>query len=113
MKDPDKYLVNAPTGLIELGNVSDWITNELFLGYLKHFVFPTKPSKDQKILLLLGNHLSHVSLEAIEFCRQTHVVMLCFPAHTSDHLQPLDVIVYGLLKGSVGVACHDFDKQFW
>lgn len=71
VRDPDKYLVNAPPSSIALGNESGWMTNKLFLASLKYFVFYTKPSTDRKVLLLLDNHLSYVSLEAIDFCVKT------------------------------------------
>jgi len=108
VRDLDKFLQNAPAGSKALGNESGWMTNELFLVYLEHFVYHARPSEDRKVLLILDNHSSHVSLEAIEFCRAHHIVMLGFPAHTSDHLQPLDVSVYGPLKTAVGIACHDY-----
>lgn len=55
---------------------------------------------DEPILLLLDNHVSHCSLEAI--------VMLSFPPHTSHRLQPLDVNVFGPFKQHYKTAFNNF-----
>ena len=87
-----------------------WITRENFLSYLKHFVKHTKPTEDSPVLLL-DNHQSYISLDAINYCREHHVTMLSFPPHCSHELQPLDKTVYGPFKTFCNQAadrwCHD------
>jgi hypothetical protein len=46
----------------------------------------------------LDNHDSHISLESLDFCKRSGVVLLTFPPHCSHRLQPLDVAVYGPFK---------------
>jgi len=53
---------------------------------------------DRFVLLLLDNHGSHLSIDAINFAKLNGVVMLSFPPHCSHKLQPLDRSVYGPLK---------------
>ncbi|KAL7373167.1 hypothetical protein ABVT39_000447 [Epinephelus coioides] len=65
---------------------------------MRHFVSHTNPCPDSKVLLLLDNHASHLSLECIEYCREKGVVLLSFPPHCSHRLQPLDRSVFGPLK---------------
>ncbi|KAK3739179.1 hypothetical protein RRG08_011409, partial [Elysia crispata] len=88
-----------------------WMTCENFLSYLKHFVKHTKPTEDSPVLLLLDNHQSHISLDAVNYCREHHVTMLRFPPHCSHELQPLDKTVYGPFKTFCNQAadrwCHD------
>ncbi|MCP3927780.1 MAG: hypothetical protein GY705_01620 [Bacteroidetes bacterium] len=75
-----------------------WMTEDNFLSYLHHFKKYTRPSAEFPVLLLLDNHASHVSLDAINFCRDNHIIMLSFPPHCSHELQPLDKTVYGPFK---------------
>ncbi|KAF2891293.1 hypothetical protein ILUMI_14880 [Ignelater luminosus] len=66
--------------------------------FVHHFIKHSKPSPDNPVLLLLGNHSSHFSVEAINLCRKHDVVMLSFPPHCSHRLQPLDLSVFGPFK---------------
>lgn len=99
---------NAPPGSLGLSHPSGWMTAENFLKYLQHFKNDVRPSKDHPILLLMDNHAFHVTLDAVNFCRDNYITMLGFPAHTSNKLQPLDVSVYGPLKTAYSVACNDY-----
>lgn len=74
------------------------MTEELFLDWLKHFVEHTKPALEDVVLLILDNHVSHISLDIYEFCRHNGVLMLSLPPHTSQWTQPLDLTFFGLLK---------------
>lgn len=61
-------------------------------------------SKNIHILLLIDNHSSHTSLEAIEYSRENRIVLLSFPPHCSHRLQPLDVGVFGQFKNALKVV---------
>jgi hypothetical protein len=41
-----------------------------------------KPTKDKKVLLLIDNHKSHVSISAITKARENGIMLLTFPPHT-------------------------------
>ena len=51
------------------------------------------------MLLVLDGHSSHTkNLEAIELARESGVIMLSLPAHTTHRTQPLDVAFFRPLK---------------
>lgn len=50
------------------------------------------------IVVLLNNHNSHCTLDAILYCRVNGTVMCTFPPHCTHPLQPLDVAVRGPFK---------------
>ncbi|ESO11963.1 hypothetical protein HELRODRAFT_158327 [Helobdella robusta] len=60
------------------------------------------------VLLLLDNHESHLSIEAIDYAKNNGIVMLSFPPHCSYKLQPLDHTVYGPFKRYYNTALKDF-----
>ena len=68
---------------------------ELFLG---HFIRNVRSSKQRKVLLLLDNHSSHLSVNALKMAKDSGVIMLSFPPHCSHKLQPLDRSVFGPFK---------------
>lgn len=103
-----KFLEGAPPGSAAVPHISGWMTASNFVNYLKHFASNTRPSIQHPILLLMDNHASHVTLEAIQFCRENGIVMLGFPPHTSHRMQPLDVGFYGPLKTAYSLASDDF-----
>jgi DDE superfamily endonuclease/helix-turn-helix, Psq domain len=96
---PD-YLDDAPEGSLGLANPTGWMNAELYLEVLKHIKAHTNPSVDNKILLLIDNHESHISLPAIQYCLENGIELLSFPPHCSHKMQPLDVAVFGPFKAS-------------
>ena len=70
----------------------------LFLEYLKHFINHVRCSHTNKVLLILDNHNSHITLQAIDLAKENGIVMLTIPPHTSHRLQPLDRSVFGPFK---------------
>lgn len=88
----------GPPGSIYRCSKSGWMIEKLFLDWLKHFVEHTKPTLEDVVLLILDNHVSHISLDIYEFCRQNGVLMLSLPPHTSHRTQPLDLTFFGPLK---------------
>ncbi|KAF2902436.1 hypothetical protein ILUMI_03748 [Ignelater luminosus] len=89
-------------------NPSGWIREENFIKYAKHFVQHVKPSKEKPVLLLLDNHDSHLSIEALDYFKANGVTVLSFPPHCSHKLQPLDRSVYGPLKKYFNRACDNW-----
>lgn len=84
------------------------MTHELFVDVLKHIQSNTSSSKQNPILLLLDNHDSHISIDAIEYARAYGISCLSFPPHTSHKLQPLDVSAYGPFKAKLKVAFNSW-----
>lgn len=72
-----------------------WTT---FIIWLKHFKKFACPTEERSILLILDNHVSHTSLEAVTFAKQNNIHLLSLPPHSSHKTQPLDRIFLGLLK---------------
>jgi hypothetical protein len=53
----DEINDGAPPGsIIEFNPESAYITMELFLVWMSHFINSLKPSKEKKVLLLLDDH---------------------------------------------------------
>lgn len=71
---------------------------DLFLTWLKHFVQYSGAKPDNKVLLVLDNHESHISLQAWDYCRGNGIVVVSLPPHCSHKCQPLDLSVFGPLK---------------
>lgn len=91
-------LFGGPPGCIGAANPSGWSNEETFLIFLDHFLSSVKCSREDRVLLIIDNHETHLSIEAIERASAAGIIMVTFPPHTSHKLQPLDISVYGPLK---------------
>lgn len=99
---------DGPIGSIGAGNASGWMQEKEFVQLLKHFQQHTNSSMSHKVLLLLDNHSSHISIHALDFCKENGIVVLSFPPHCSHRLQPLDRSVYGPFKKAVNSASDNW-----
>ena len=50
------------------------------------------------LLLLFDGHLTHISLSVIKRAIEERIIIIKFPPHVTDVLQPLDVACFGPLK---------------
>lgn len=91
-------LKRAPVGSKGMANPSGWMTEEIFVESLKHFVSHVQPTIDKKALIVMDNHATHVNLQVVEYARKNHIIILTLPPHCSHRMQPLDVAVYGPFK---------------
>ena len=88
----------APQGSQGFCSASGWIDSSIFLEWLKHFQFHTNSSTNFKVILILDNHCSHLSLPRIDYARDKGIIMLSIPPHSSHKLQPLDKTFFGAFK---------------
>ncbi|XP_067664237.1 uncharacterized protein [Haliotis asinina] len=88
----------APAGSLAKCSRNEWMDQDLFLDWLRHFRDFVQPTREKPCLLLLDDHNSHKTLEAISFARDNHISMLVLPPHTTHRLQPLDCTFFGPLK---------------
>ena len=95
---------DGPEDCIGACHQSGWMTENNFLVFMKHFVKHTRCSQDHPVLLILDNHVSHLSIEILDCAKENGVVMLSFPPHTSHKLQPLDRTVYGPFKSYINAG---------
>ena len=98
----------CPPGTDVVARKNGWMTTETFIIYLAHFVRDVRCSDESKVLLLVDNNVSHVSLDAINFCRSHGIVILEFPPHTTYKLQLLDVSFFGPLKTFYSQQCDNW-----
>ena len=107
------WLLTAPPGSQMSGHpkATGWMTSENFLLFMQHFVNYAKPSEGHKILLILDNHQSHVSLEVIDYAKENNITLLSFPPHCSHEMQPLDKSVYGPMKAFFNQAADRWLRE--
>jgi hypothetical protein len=83
---------------------SSWITGPVFLRVLEHVKKHTTSSEEDRIILLMGSHEIHCTLESILNASENGIILVTFPPYGSHLLQPLEVGAMGPFKGKLHVA---------
>ena len=110
-KYKDHFVRDGPTGSIGTSNKSGWINEEIFSMYLKYKVNQISCNNENRALLILDNHESHVSMASIQLAKQNGLILLTIPPHTSHRLQPLDRSVFGPLKSKYNQAMDEWMRS--
>ncbi|XP_072377758.1 uncharacterized protein [Diabrotica undecimpunctata] len=108
----DRFLSHVPPGSNATTYPSGWMTCFYFLKFLEHFDRFAQPNLDRKHLIVMDNHESRCSLEAVNYARDNGIVFLTIPPHTSHKLQPLDRAVFGKLNTYYSQAASNFMLKF-
>lgn len=104
----DYMLAGAPVGSVGGCSTSGWMTSELFCQFLEHFQKHAKATTAEPVLLIMDNHETHISVQAINFAKDSGIILLTLPPHSSDKLQPLDVSVFGPFKSYYNRAADNW-----
>lgn len=104
-------LHGAPEGSLGIAHPSGWMTKDSFEQVVDHFIKHAKPTEDKPCILLMDNHESHVSLQALQKAKDNNVHVLTLPPHTSNKTQPLDRCVYGPMKQYFNSAANSWMMQ--
>lgn len=105
------FMDNTSDGCVGYANDSGWMTQPEFFRFMKHFIKNVHSTVDRPVLLLMDNHTSHLSVDALDLAAANGVHILSFPPHCSHKLQPLDVSVFGPVKAYYKSACSTWQKN--
>ena len=91
---------------------SGWSNGVIFRDYLENHFLKFVPGRDnQKVLLLLDGHRSHISVDLTEWAILKGIIIFVLPAHTSHILQPIDVACYGPFERIYNASCHKLIRE--
>ena len=81
-------IVTKFTKIIVYFQYLGWMDSKVFAGWFNIFI---KMVKDMPLLLLFDGHIIHITLPVIEKAMKERVIIVKFPPHVTNVLQPLDV----------------------
>ena len=92
LEDQDDFFFGASS--------NGWSNDAYGLQWLTEVFEPaTRPTSPRtKRLLIVDGHSSHVNMAFINKCWELHIILLVLPPHSTHRLQPLDVLLFGLLS---------------
>lgn len=107
----DFMLTGAPPGSLGLATPSGWMKTELFVQVMKHFIKHTCASPENPALLIMDNHESHLSIDALDLAKMSGVCVLTLHPHTTAKMQPLDVGLNGPFKAYYNSAVDSWLRR--
>ena len=107
-RDRPELMHGAPPGSVMFLSDSGYINSNLFVDWLKHFQHHCQPTNSNPVLLILDNHSSHISLEAVTYAKEHFIHLLSIPPHSSHKLQPLDKCFFKPLKDYYATNCDQW-----
>jgi hypothetical protein len=92
LQDDDDFFFGASS--------NGWSNDKYGLQWLTQVFDPsTRPfSPREKRFLLVDGHSSHINMAFINKCWELRIVLVILPPHSTYRLQPLDVLLFGLLE---------------
>lgn len=84
------------------------MNEDIFYDVMQHFQSHVRATKEKKVVLILDNHESHVSIAVLNYCKENGIILLTLPPHTSHKTQPLDRTVFKSLKTFYNQASNDW-----
>ncbi|XP_050337874.1 uncharacterized protein LOC126764118 [Bactrocera neohumeralis] len=104
------FMTHASHGAVGVANGSGYMNPDVFPQFMRPFIKHTGANADSPTMLLLDNHGSHLSIEAIDLALDHGITLLSFPPKCTHKMQPLDVAVFAPFKGMMTVK-HDAWKK--
>lgn len=72
------------------------MTTTILYEWFQHFCEKTKNIRP--LILIFDGHLTHTSTSVVELAEAENITIIKLPAHSTDTLQPLDVVCFNPLK---------------
>lgn len=86
----------STNGWMEEPQFFNWFES-VFVKWVKDIRLQ-KNLQDKEALLLYDGHKSHISLRIVECALSNKIILVKFPSHLTDRLQPLDKCIFGPVK---------------
>jgi hypothetical protein len=98
------HVASSPTG---------WTNNEIGLAWLEQ-VFDRYTKSKARLryrLLIVDGHGSHLTQDFLEYCHQKRIILAVLPPHSTQTLQPLDVVCFKPLSSAYSNELDDHLQQ--
>ena len=92
---------HASTPVVWLGNGTKWLDFQVYLERVFHHYTRCSDTEDGGVVLLVDGSKTHLTAEVLVAAKQLGVFLICFPSHSADVVQPLDVNIFAPLKRKI------------
>jgi hypothetical protein len=107
----DSWMKGGPKGTRYSATPSGWFDSFTFADFMAKLFIPHVRRQVGRKLMLCDNLSCHMSADVIDLCRKENVEFVCLPPNSTDKMQPLDVGVFGPMKGAWRKQLHKYSDQ--
>lgn len=105
--DLETQLIHAtslPTG---------WTNNDIGLAWLTQVFdrYTKQKARQNYCLLIVDGHGSHLTRDFLEYCYQNRIIVAILPPHSTQTLQPLDVVCFKSLSFNYSKALSNYLQE--
>ena len=95
------HVASSPTG---------WTNNDIGLAWLEQVFDRYTKAKARRSyrLLIVDGHGSHLTQDFIDYCDQNRIILAVLPPHSTQTLQPLDVVCFKPLSSAYASELDDY-----
>lgn len=110
---PAKIAKNFPKGLVIGKSQNGWMTKETFYMFLGNVFYPwcVENEVEFPVVLFVDGHSSHLTLPLARFCHEKKIELIALYPHATHILQPMDVAIFGPLKGCYRKAVEEWKTK--
>lgn len=107
-----RFMDGCDNECVGCANESGYMKETEFIKFIHHFVKYSHATKENPSLLLIDNHTSHLSFNALETAVNHGITIFSFPPHCTHKLQPLDNGVFLPVKTGFVVEHDEWMKSY-
>lgn len=85
--------------------------NDVFVAMLQHFAEHVKPTPQNRVLLVIDDEHSHVTVKSIDFCFEHGILLVTVPSQATVPLQPLEKTLFSRLTLNFSAECDHFLEE--
>ena len=112
VKQNPQLMIGAAEGSVQDNHISGWMQNDIFYRWAEWFIKHTKCTKENKALLILDGHATHVkSIKLINLARENGLIIIALPPHCTHRLQVLDVSCMKPLSSNFAIEVQQWLRQ--
>ena len=104
----DQLMQGAPPQSAGHASASGWTDAGLFLKWMEHFVLYINTSTQNRHLIVLDEHHSHKTLDAVNYARAHGIELIALPPHCTHKMQPLDRCFFKSLKNAYIISADNW-----
>jgi hypothetical protein len=126
LSDLDKKTHSVHTAVSSTG----WSNDDSGLGWIEQVFnrYTKKKARRRYRLLIMDGHGSHITMKFIDYCDKHKIILIIYPPHSTQTLQPLDVVLFKPIssaysdeltshlhkaQGLLPLKKGDFSRLFW
>lgn len=110
---PNYIIQSVPEGWGIGATETGWMRSETFYEYVSNVLYPflIKSGTKFPVILFLDGHITHLTLQLSNLCRELEIILICLYPNATRILQPADVAAFQPIKAGWKRAVTEWKRE--